>query len=447
MRQYVAVTLLAGSLGLAGCDLDVTNPNAPTQQTVVTSAEGLIALGVGLQARMGSAAGALIYGAGLVTDELAAIGTAFSTISDAEGGTVPPNAGFVAAIWSSEYATVKTANDIIANTRTVVLPRGTQSGLLGLAYLAKAEALGELTQTFKQVAINTYNTATPSFVDRRTALTYILALLDSAERAYTDTVPSTQFTTQVLATGFDIPNTILAYKARYRRLLATSSSDWQTVVAVADSVNRAVFSTIPFSAQFQNPVFVNSTGSSGVLPRAAFRLSDPIEVKRTTYFVTPSNIPGRTTGMLLDLWNVYSTATAPIPAYYPDEVLLIKAEALVNLGQLTQARAVVDSVRTDCPGAGKATNDPAPCEGPYSGPITAPDLLNEIYRNRRYELFATGLRWEDLRRLGQVGANSIAKRCWLPYPIGERNANPANVPPDPEGTEPVVNPGPCLSIP
>ena len=69
MRQYVAVTLLAGSLGLAGCDLDVTNPNAPTQQTVVTSAEGLIALGVGLQARMGSAAGALIYGAGLVTDD------------------------------------------------------------------------------------------------------------------------------------------------------------------------------------------------------------------------------------------------------------------------------------------------------------------------------------------------------------------------------------------
>jgi hypothetical protein len=77
------------------------------------------------------------------------------------------------------------------------------------------------------------------------------------------------------------------------------------------------------------------------------------------------------------------------------------------------------------------------------GALTAAQLLDEIYRNRRYELFATGLRWEDLRRRGMVGATAVAKRCWLPYPIGERNANPTNVPADPEGTEPPANNAAC----
>jgi hypothetical protein len=411
----------------------------------VVSPEGLVALGVGLQNRFGTATGNLIYSAGLVTDELGAIGTAFSTISDAQAGVVPPGAGFVSDIWSSEYRTVKAANDIIFNAPNVAMPRGTRSGLLGLAYLAKGGAIGELTMAYQKVAITTYNTATPAFVDRATALTYAIALLDSGTRAYADTAPSATFTTQVLAPGLNIPNTLLAYKARYRRMLATSAADWQAVIAVADSVDRTVFSVLPYSATVANPVFALSTGSSGVLPRDIFRTSDPSEAQRTAYFVTPANIIGRDPNFTpLDAWNVFGTAAAPIPAYYPDEVLLIKAEALANLGRFPEAKAVLDSVRTDCPGAGRVTTDPGPCLTPYGGPLTQADLLTEIYRNRRYELFATGLRWEDLRRRGPASATATLKRCWLPYPITERNANPLNVPPDPEGTEPVGTPTQCL---
>jgi hypothetical protein len=440
MRQYFAKALLASSLGLVACDLDTTNPNSPTQETVVADAEGLMALGVGLQLRFGTSTGNFIYSAGLLTTELGAIGTAFSTISDAEGGTVPPGAAITGDVWSSSYRTVKTANDIIFNADNVVMPRGTRSGLLGLAYLFKAGALGELLQGFEELPINTYNNPTPEFVDRATALAYVLALLDSAQLAYTDTVPSAQFTSQVLATGLDIPNTILAYKARYRRL----AGNWAGALAAADSVSRTVFSRLPFSAQAVNPLFNVATGSSGVLPRDAYR-ADPLEAQRTAFFVKDTAITGRI-GTPLDAWVVFAANTSPIPTYYPDEVLLIKAEALVRLGQLAAAQAVVDSVRTDCPGAGRVTTDPGPCLPPLVGVLTASELLTEIYRNRRYELFATGLRWEDLRRLGQVGATSIAKRCWLPYPVGERNANPGNVPPDPEGTEPPADNDECASL-
>jgi starch-binding outer membrane protein, SusD/RagB family len=438
MRPYLTRVLLAGSLGLAACDLDTTNPNAPRQEEVVTSAEGLMALGVGAQARFGISTGNFIYSAGLLTEELGAIGTAFSTISDAEGGTVPPNAGLVSDFWNASYRTVKTANDIIHNVDNVVLLKGTRSGLLGIAYLFKAAALGELTMGFKSIPIETYTDTTPAFVDRQTALTHVLALLDSAQRTYTDTVPSAQFTTNVLAGGLDVPNTIIAYRARYRRLLG----NWTGALAAADSVNRAVFSVLRFSVQTPNPLFNVSTGSSGVLPRDAFRLADASEAQRTAHFVTAAATVGRI-GTPLDAWAVYSAITSPIPTYYPDEVLLIKAEALVNLTRLTEAQAVLDSVRTDCPGAGRVTSDPGPCLAPLVVPLTAAELRAEIYRNRRFELFATGLRWEDLRRQGVVGATMTAKRCWLPYPVGERNANPENVPADPEGTEPPTNNAQC----
>jgi starch-binding outer membrane protein, SusD/RagB family len=441
MRQYCGTALLASCLGLVACDLDTTNPNSPTQETVVADVEGLMALGVGLQSRFGTSTGNFIYSAGLLTMELGAIGTAFSTISDAEGGTVPPGAGITGDFWASSYRAIKTANDIIFNADNVEMPRGTRSGLLGMAYLFKAGALGELLQGFEEIPIDTYNTPTPEFVDRATALASVLALLDSAQLAYADTAPSAAFTTSVLATGLNIPNTILAYKARYRRL----AGNWAGALAAADSVSRTVFSVLPFSAQGANPLFTLSTGSSGALPRDTIRTSDPLEAQRAAYFVTAANIAGRI-GTPLDNWAVFATNTSPIPTYYPDEVLLIKAEALVRLSRLPEAQAVVDSVRTDCPGAGRVTTDPGPCLPPLAGVLTAPQLLAEIYRNRRFELFATGLRWEDLRRLGLVGATSIAKRCWLPYPVGERNANPANVPPDPEGTEPPADNDECASL-
>ena len=112
MRQHFAKALVAASLGLAACDLDTTNPNAPTQETVVADVEGLIALGVGVQARMGGSTGNFIYSAGLLTQELGAITTAFSTISDAEGGTVPPGAGITGDFWATSYRTVKSGDTL-----------------------------------------------------------------------------------------------------------------------------------------------------------------------------------------------------------------------------------------------------------------------------------------------------------------------------------------------
>ena len=436
MPRHPMVAALAALALLSACDLDKTNPNAPTQQVTLGSPDGLLATAVGLQGRFGTSTGAFVYAAGLVTDELAAVSAALVTISDAETGVVTPGAGFAADYWNSEYRTIKTANDLIANAGTVTLDPGTRSGILGMAYLVKAAALGELVQGFKQVALDTYNTATPLFVDRAAALTSILALLDSAETQLTGQAVSARFTGQVLARGFDLLNTTRAYRARYQRLAGNN----QAALTAADAVDRGVFSVLPFSTTVRNPINVLSSGSSGVLPRDAFRLAAAANDGRVAFHVAAAGIIGRI-GTALDNYARYADPAASIPSYYPDEVLLIKAEALVNLNQLAAAKAVVDSVRGDCPG--RVATDPNACLPPSSAALTRDALLAEIYDNRRFELFATGLRWEDTRRRGTVGAGAAGKRCWLPYTIGERNANPANVPADPEGTDAPAFPATC----
>ncbi len=444
MRKVLKIALVAAPLGLAACELDTTNPNSPTQETVVASADGLMNIGVGLQSRFATSTVNFIYGAGLISDEFGPLNTAFETISDAERGVVIPTAGFVADIWNSEYRTVKAANDIIFNHQQVDMPQGLRSGLLSLAYLLKAAALGELIQTFDQVAIDTYNNPQPTLVDRATALDFVLEMLDSAAVAYADSGSDTHaaFNTSVKASTFDILNTIYAYQARFRRM----DNDWNGALAAANLVNPAVFSTLPFSATTNNPLFALTSGSSGIGPLDVFRTSDATEAQRTAFHVTAAAVTGRPPlNSPLDAFARYSDRTAAIPTYYPDEINLIRAEAYLNLSQLPEAVAAINAVRTDCPNAGPVATDPGPCQGAYAGPVTAADTRTEIYRNRRYELFATGLRWEDLRRLMPAAAGNTLERCWFPYPQGERDANPNNIPQNPESNEPVATPRQCVS--
>jgi hypothetical protein len=397
----------------------------------------MIALGVGLQSRLGTQTGAFIYTAGLVTDELSAVSAALVTISDAENGTVTQGANLVADVWNGGYRTIKTADDIINNIDGVTLEEGTRSGLLGLAYFAKAAALGELLQAFQQMPLDTYGTPTPTFSNRAAALTRVHQLLDSADAALAAAPVSSTFSTRIIARGFDLRNSINAYRARYHRIAGNNAG----ALAAADLVSRTVFSVLPFNDQVRNPVNTNAAGSSGVLPRDAWRLAAPAGDGRPAFHVAVAAITGRI-GTPLDNYARYNLPGASIPVYYPDEMLLIKAEVLANTNQLALAQAVLDSVRTDCPG--RVPDDPNACLPALTGPLSQPQLLAEIYNNRRFELFATGLRWEDTRRLDTVGAAQPGKRCWLPYPIAERNANPTNVPADPEGVDPPAAPARCF---
>jgi hypothetical protein len=445
-RRAVLSTALA-SLALGACSLDLQNPNAPTETQVTTSPDGVIALATGLQSRFATSYGNYAYMAGLVTDEFAATSAALISISDAEQGAVAPGTGIADAVFNSVYRTVRSADDLLAgaNAQASQLEPGTRSGLVALAQALKAEAIGEALQSYQRVPIRTFGETTPVYVPRAEALPYVRALLDSAAQQLATTPPSPFFTSSILTPGVNLNAMVQLFRARYARM----ANDHPNAVAYANLVPRtgpAAFSLFQFPAPTVN-FYANVTGgTNGIAPRRQWRTSMAAGDQRFVWFVTPSaTLTGRV-GAALDLWNRYANPQASLPVYFPDEALLIKAEGLAQQGQLAAAQAAVDSVRTDCTG-GRGLDDPKACLPALSGSLTQAQLLEEIYTQRRYELLGTGLRWEDARRRtavrGPVNAPGVpidGQRCWLPYAIGDRNANP-NVPADP--AEPATFPTGC----
>jgi len=444
MRQclgaFAAMTLVA-------CNLDLQNPNQPTEGQVTNSPDGVIALATGLQGRFSQSYGNYAYMAGLVTDEFASTTAALISISDAEQGSVPPGTGIAENVFNSEYRTVRTADDLLTGASALAgqFDPGTLSGLRALAFALKAESLGETLQSYQQIPINTFGVTAPTYVARAEALALVRALLDSAEAEIAATPPSTFFNANILTPGVSLPNVIHLFRARYARM----GGDDATAIAASNQVARSgtvAMSVLTFPAPTVN-FYANVTGgTNGIAPRRQWRTSMTGGDQRFTWFVVPSTTATGRVGALLDPWLRYANPQNSLPIYFPDEALLIKAEALANTAQLAESQAVLDSVRTDCTG-NRGIDDPKACLAPLVGALTQAQLITEIYNQRRYELLGTGLRWEDSRRRnlirGPVAAPGVpldGQRCWLPYALGDRNSNP-NVPADP--AEPTTFPSGC----
>ena len=444
MKTIRKFAIAAGVISLVACDMNLQNPNSPTVEQVTTNVDGVIALATGLQGRFATSYFNYAYMAGLVTDEFASVTAALISISDAEQGSVAPGTGIADNVFNSEYRTVRTADDLLTGADALAdqFDAGTRSGLKALAWALKAESIGEAMQSYQKVPIATYNVTQPTYVARSEALPYVRALLDSAAATLAANPPSTFFNNTIMTPGVNLTNIVQMFRARYARM----ANDDATALAAANLVSRTSISALTFPSPNVNLYSSVTGGPNGISPRRAWRLSMNPADTRWQYFVTPSTTAVGRVGATLDLWSRYGSANTPQPVYFPDEALLIKAEALARQNQLAAAQAALDSVRTDCAG-GRGLDDPKACLPALSGSLTQAQLIAEIYAQRKYELYGTGLRWEDTRRLNAIqgGVSSpntptSGQRCWLPYAIGDRNANP-NVPPDP--TEPTSYPSGC----
>lgn len=448
--QRCAAAVAALSVG--ACSLDLINPNSPTEKQVTTTVEGVIALATGLQARYAASYGNFAYMAGLVTDEFASKSASLISISDAEQGVVPSGTAIADNVFNSIFRTVFSADDLLAGSNALAgqFEAGTRSGLRALAFALKGDALGQALQSYHQIPISTYKVTQPVYVARSVALAHVRDLLDSAANTLAAQAPSTFFNNNILTSGVNLSSTIQLFRARYARM----AGDDATAISASNLVARfgpTALSVLTYPAPNIN-FYANVTGgTNGIAPRRQWRLSMTGGDQRFTYFVVPSTTLTGRVNALLDDWNRYANPNAPLPVYFPDEALLIKAEALANQNtptSLIEAQAALDSVRTDCTG-GRGLDDPKACLAPLPAGQTQAELLAEIYLQRKYELLGTGLRWEDSRRRGAIrgpvaapGVPVDGQRCWLPYAVGDRNAN-ANVPPDP--AEPGTFPATCAT--
>jgi starch-binding outer membrane protein, SusD/RagB family len=399
IRIRLGGLMLAGTLLSAGCDLDLTDPNNPNRGDIVTSVSGLRELAIGLQATWGNELVAPVYIAGLATDELGAIVPAFESYRRVDAGDpVDNDVGPSTETWSGMYRVVAVADELLASVPQVPMEPELASGVIALARLFKAMAYGSLLQTYERIPLDVgLHNLHPEFATREQGLARVLELLESARQQITTTPPSATFNNQVLAPGFNLPNTIDAMIARY----ALIAGDLARADAAARRVNLSVLSEFRFSAADANPVwnmFYGSGNAFALRAKQRFRLQAQPGDRRVEYWVAAATIAGAT-GTLDNIVR-YQARDRSFPVYLPDEMRLIRAEVHARRGELLQALVLLNEVRTQC---SSPLNEPTACLPPLTlaDVPTQQAMLQQILRERQYELYLQGLRWSDLRRFNQ----------------------------------------------
>jgi len=437
-KKSIYIFLTAAMLTAGGCKLDYTNPNAPTDSEILTTREGMITLCIGMKQYYSTTGVQTLYTApGTTSREVKGV-TTFTNILELEAGgsALPTFNGNVLGLWYSMLHTMGMADDLIKYAPGVLAAdNATRSGVLGFANLFKAMSIGGLATAFEQFPTQVTQSGNATFVTRTVALTTAVKLLDDAIAELAATPPPADFNTRVLGTDINLVDCINAYRARYNMMLGK----YPEALAAANAVNLTNKSQFAYSAQSPNPVYQQVQISANFKARANFGLPaglfDAADGRLAFYLSTPDVVVGGET--LKTLKGFFDAIDKPIPVYLPDEVRLLKAEAIIRSGgDLNVAKTHIDAVRTQAAGDPFGVNANLPA---YSGAITTDALLLEVYRQRSAELFLQGLRLEDSRRFGRpappanvnpVPATFERNRNFYPYPDQERLNNP-NTPADP----------------
>lgn len=423
---------------LQACDSDIPNPNAATEEQVLSSREGLLALSIGVRQLYSTAGLRWIIETPAVTTREVGITTTFQNMIELEeGGTDLPNINSnVVGMWSTLLRINGMAQDLIDNAPNVQLEAGTQSGLVAYGHLFKALTIGFLAQSYEQVVIDVSLDGDATFSSREAAFSRVIELLEQALTLIAATPISDEFTTEVLGGGvIDLENTLNAYLARYRLL----TGEFEAAINAANAVDLTSVSFFTYGIENPNPIWVRVfQGDPNFQPRDNFGLPtdefvfEPNDGRVSFYLDTASAT--NQNGLPIEvLRGFFETDLSQIPVYLPAEMTLIKAEAFTRLGEFDNAIEEIDFIRT-------RTDDPVGISanlGPYTGLETEEALLNEIYLNRRAELFLIGMSLEDSRRFNRPEPSGQSRvfteernRNFYPFPQSERDNNP-NTPADP----------------
>lgn len=418
------VAALAATAVLGGCDLEVTNPNSPTEEAVVTDVNGVVALAVGMQGLFAQSVEDYVVTGALATDEWGTRTRALlSYISLFTGENFENTYDIVSTPYNNTYQIVKTANTLIAAAPNVGLGPSYLAAVTSLAKLYKAMALGMATLQYEHLPANAVVGGAP-LLPRADVRDTVIALLESA-RAGIANVPDAElaeFRLRVLGNAtspaLNLRATIDAMLARYYLFDGQN----QQANDAALRVPATVLSQLTYPAPTANPIYQLAFGLIYVGGTTNFVAAAEPGDRRPAYWLqtTAAPVAGNPADSLSYTLRKYSTQNESFPLWLPDEMKLIRAEAQARLGNLAAARTLINEVRTQT----TSTLDEPVAGLPALTDAQLPDLqtiLRQIGYERRYELYEQALRWEDTRRLP---VTSTVTFPFLPLPAGECRNNP-----------------------
>ncbi|WP_026897169.1 RagB/SusD family nutrient uptake outer membrane protein [Daejeonella oryzae] len=424
ITSYALAVLLLVS---ASCTKDYIDPQKANESIALSSPRGLTAVTVGIQRLYTLGRTGIIFNSvtanGFVSNELELrnAGNIPELQLSTGGTTIDGTNSILNQLWTNANKIIYDSDQVINNAE-LLTDKSYASGLIAYASIFKALAIGNLSTYWDNVPAEV-GKPNVAFITRIEGYNQAIAAIDKALAVISANAISPSFITNMPA-GIDIPNTLYALKARY----ALFAGNYALALSSANSVDLSKRSVFIFDAVSLNPIFQIATSTNNVFQpiNANLGLSGTLQPdaadKRIPFYTSLSP----TIAPLVRINGFGATAITPIPLYLPSEMTLIKAEVLARQPDLSASLIELNKVITKTPASdpfGIGADLPA-----LTGTFTQTELLEQIYKQRSIELFMSGLRLEDMRRLQRPVTER--KRSFFPYPFTERDNN-TNTPKDP----------------
>jgi starch-binding outer membrane protein, SusD/RagB family len=245
----------------------------------------------------------------------------------------------------------------------------------------------------------------PPIGSKADVFAHIVALLDSGQANLQAGGSAFPFPLSTGFAGFDTPGSFVKFNRALRARVAAYTSDFAgTLHALAESfldpaqpLALGAYHSYGTGQSDRANQLYDPTGRTllahpSLETDAQLRDDGSKDLRFQTKLmrVDPQTLQGITSDLG---FAIYDSPSAPIPIIRNEELILLRAEANIGLGRLSEAVADLNFIRTSSGGLPT-----------YSGPLTAEGLVDELLYNRRYSLlWEGGHRWIDLRRYGKLG--------------------------------------------
>jgi len=453
-RTIGAVAL--ASLSLAACSkdtLNITNPNIPTVAGASADPQALQLLATGLLRQNRNSRGGFITSTARFGREAYIYtpnegrNTSAYLIGISGQNRLDPS-GFAVENWGGPYGNLRDVfnfkNTVAASTLTAEQKRAalgfakTIEGIELLTVIATRDTLGGVVQ------INLDASDIAPFVSRDSVYKYILSTLDDGN---TDLGAGGAAFPFALHSGFAGFNTPTTFRQFNRAMAARAAAYYATSGGGAAAWQRALTA---LSASFINPAGTSAAGlAAGVyLPYAAapdatnplaqatntdlyahmsIETDVPLKADGTRdnrYLAKIGTRPTRSAPQGLGIpsslgFNVFPAISTPLPVIRNEELILLRAEALLGTGDKAGALTLINSIRVSSGGLAPSTLTAASPDA---------DIITELLVQKRYSLLLEGHRWIDMRRYGRLaqlprdittGVNAHFVARVQPLPQGE----------------------------
>lgn len=352
--------------------------------------------------------------------------------------TVLPNNSGVADFWNNSYALIYSANAIIKGLETSPLPDIDKDLFMGEAYFLRAYLHFYLAQLFGDIPyIKTTDYKLNASMSRM-PLETVYAEMEQDLTTAKNLLPSMDRSGERLRVSNGVASAMLAKLYLYTQQWDKAFGESNSVIAsgiytLQPDLNQVFLKESPSTIWQLKPEFEGAGTKEG--ETFVFDFGPPYLYALTDDFITDFE----TGDLRRDIWTREisdGTESWFHPYKYKQsmfdggsteysilfrlaEQYLIKAEAALHLGNLQEAKANIDVIRLR---AGL----------PNTSANTSEDIMNELMRQRRYELFTEqGNRWFDLKRtdlsalvLGPIKVGWKTTDVLFPLPARELLLNP-----------------------